>query len=151
LVCEEELSDPRHQDHGPSRVPSFGHQFGALHQRIVDDDSRDDSFHSGISNRAKVAYMCDALRLNPANFNLDQPFPVEDWACSDSMALYNCGLYLCDLRRQFYAALIGQEPSMERSTAWVNHAEAEHWNHQFNRLIYKRGRGVLLDDPRVLN
>lgn len=148
------MSDPRNHGHrspGPKRVPSYGHRFGVLHDRIVGDDEPDETFYSKISNKRKTDYICDALRLAPNSFHLDLPLPLEDWAHSDDMSLINAGLYFSDMRRQFYSALINQDRTLMDSTVFGIHAEAEFWNFEFNRVLAKRRSGDLIGDPRVLN
>jgi hypothetical protein len=151
LVCEEELSNPRNDGHGPERVPSYGHQFGALHDRVVGDESPDTTFYSKISNKRKVDYICKALRLAPHAFHLDLPLPLEDWALSDDLSLINCGLYFADLRRQFYGRVIQENPSLENSPMFAMQGEAEYWNHEFNKILAQRQQGSLIADGRVLH
>jgi hypothetical protein len=140
-----------HQASGPDRTPSYGHRYGQLHDTICGDESPDETFFSKISNKAKVDYIVTALRLDPRAFHLDLPLPVEDWSLSDDMGLINAGLYLSDLRRQFFARLINMKPDLKRSSAFVKHGEAEFWAHEFNGLLSKRTSGRLLPDPRVLH
>lgn len=145
------MPSPRDQVHrdGPERVPSYGHQFGDLHDAVVGDRSPDETFYSKISNAKKAEYICQSLRLSPGAFHLDLPLPLEDWAESDDMSLINAGLYFADLRRQFYDKLITANRELETSPAWSHHAEAEFWNHAFNALLAKRSSGRLLADPRM--
>lgn len=145
------MSDPRNHDHGPERVPSYGHQFGLIHDRVVGDGTPDHTFHSKISNKQKTDYVCAALRLDPRAFNLDLPFPLEDWAASDDLSLINAGLYFADLKRQFYETLLTEHKEMERTPAWAILAEAEFWNVEFNRTLVKRTTGSVMMDGRVLN
>jgi hypothetical protein len=147
------LPDPRNHDHGsgPERVVSYGHRFGPLHDRVVGDESPDDSFFSKISNKAKVDYICHALRIAPNAFHLDLPLPLEDWAHSEDISLINCGLYFADLRRQFYERLLFENVALRTTPAFDLHGEAEFWNFEFNRILTRRRQGVLLADPRVLN
>jgi hypothetical protein len=148
MVCEEELSDPRHQGHGPERVPSFGHQFGDLHEKIVDSVAPDDTFYSKISNREKVQYICGVTRMAPKAFHLDLPLPLEDWAHTDDVSLVNCGLYFSDMRRQFYDTLLRDHEELRQGRAWKLHAESEFWAFEFNCLLAKMRQGVILTDPR---
>ncbi len=145
------MPDPRNPGLGPERVPSYGHQFGAVHDRVVGNEEPDPTFYSKISNKKKVDYICKALRLAPTAFHLDLPMPFEDWALSDDMSLINCGLYFADLRRQFYFVVLRDNPEMERSVAWVTHADAEFWNNEFNRILAQRTSGTLIGESRVLN
>jgi hypothetical protein len=147
------LPDPRNHGHGsgPQRIASYGHQFGPLHDRIVGDQNPDDSFYSKISNKEKVDYICHALRVAPNAFHLDLPLPLEDWAHSDDLSLINCGLYFADMRRQFYERLLNEHKELRMSTAFGNHAEAEFWNFEFNRILARRRQGMLLADTRSLN
>lgn len=144
------MPDPRNDGHGgPERVPSYGHQFGAIHDRIVGDQTPDESFYSKVSNAQKAEYVCRALRLDPKAFNLDLPLPLEDWALSDDVSLLRSGLFLADMRRQFYATILREHKELERTQAWQNHAEAEFWNHEFNRIIAQKRDGALILDPRT--
>lgn len=145
------MPDPRNHGHGPERTPSYGHQFGALHDRVVGDEAPDSTFYSKISNRKKVDYICKSLRLAPHAFHLDLPLPLEDWALSDDLSLINCGLYFADLRRQFYEQLFYENDGLKDSPAFGRHAESEFWNHEFNRILAQRQQGALIPDPRVLN
>lgn len=153
MVREEELSDPRNQGHGngPARIPSYGHQFGALHDRIVGSEEPDESFYTRISNRKKVDYICESLRMDPVAFNLDLPFPLEDWVQSGDASLINSGLYFVDMRVQFYGALMRDDASLEKTPVFKHYAQAEFWQFEFNRALARRQRGELLADPRVLN
>lgn len=153
MVCEEELSDPRNDDHGngPERVPSYGHKYGALHDRVVGNQEPDETFHSHISNKLKVDYICKTLRLAPYAFHLDLPFPLEDWALSDDAGLINAGLYFSDLRRQFYEQLLREHRELENGPVFHAHGEAQFWNHEFNRVLNRKHSGVLLVDTRVLH
>lgn len=143
------MPDTRNENAGPARTPAFAHRFEGQHARVVSNDRPDLSFHNNISNKAKVAYICEVLRLEPGQFRLDLPFPVEDWALSDDRAILNCGLYLNDLRLQFYGGLIHEDRARERSELWARHAEAEYWAPTFNGLVTRRGAGVLQPDTRV--
>ena len=146
------MSDSRRNDHGPERVPSYGHKFGALHDQIVGDKTLDQSYPSlQVSNLTKVEYICKALRLDPRLFNLDLPLPMEDWAHSEDFSLHRSGLFFSDLRNQFYNTLLQQEPDLERSEAWRHKAEAEFWMVEFNKLIAKRRDGLLIPEWRVLH
>lgn len=141
----------RNQNHGggPERVPSFGHQFEDLHTRVIDNDAKDENFYSGIAHRAKVDFICGVLKFPRASFNLDIPFPLEDWAHSDDYSLITCGLYMATMRNEFYTRLFESNPELKRGSAWLNHSEAEHWNHEFNVLVHRRAHGILIHDPRV--
>lgn len=147
------MPHPRNHGHGngPARIPSYGHRYGLLHDRILSDDRPDDTFYSKVSNRDKTNYVCQTLRITPNSFHLDLPLPFEDWALSDDMSLLNAGLFVADMRRQFYEALMTEHKELRDSPAFANHADAEFWNHEFNRLIAKRKHGVHLPEPRILN
>lgn len=145
------MSDPRNHDNGPVRIPSYGHKYGLLHDRIVGDTDPDPTFFSKISNHAKTDYICEALRLDPRAFNLDLPFPLEDWAGSEDMSLINSGLYFADMKRQFFEALIVAHPEHRTGEAWVKQGEAEFWSYEFNRTLHKRTSGAVIKDPRVLH
>lgn len=140
-----------HPAEGPERVPCYGHLYDALHKSILSDDAPDDAFMSKISNKAKVDYITQALRLDPAHFHLDLPLPLDDWQLSDDMSLISAGLYFSNLRRQFFARLMAQDPALEVTDVWTNHATAEYWNDAFNREFGKRSFGVLLPETRSLH
>lgn len=145
------MSSTRNDGHGPERTPSYGHQFGALHDRVVGDATPDTTFYSKISNKNKVDYICKALRLEPHAFHLDLPFPLEDWALSEDMSLINSGLYFADLRRQFYARVLAEKPDLMNSPMFAALGESEFWNHEFNRVLAQRQNGALISDGRVLH
>lgn len=153
MVCEEVLSDPRNHGErgGPDRSPSYGHRFGPLHDAVVGDTEPDETFYTKVSNKAKVDYIVQALRLDPKAFHLDLPFPLDDWHLSDDMSLINCGLYFADLRRQFFARLLKAEPDLQATDAWTIHADAEYWNNMFNTILVKRRQGILINESRVLH
>lgn len=147
------MPDPRNHGlgDGPERIPSFGHQYGALHDRVVGDETPDDSFYTKVSNKQKVDYICQAIRIAPNAFHLDLPLPLEDWSLSEDMSLINSGLYIADMRRQFYEVLLNEHVALRNGPAFGNHAESEFWAFEFNRLIAKRRQGIMLPDPRLLN
>jgi hypothetical protein len=149
LVRTQELPSPRNHGAGPERVPLYGHQFGVIHDRIVGSTAPDETFYSKISNNSKVEYICVALRMRPHAFHLDLPFPVEDWAASEDVSMNNCGLYLAELRRQFFGALLEEHPEFERTPVWLKYGEAEYWGQEFNHLVTKRRTGNLILDGRV--
>ena len=144
------MRNPRnHSDGvGPERVPSYGHQYDVLHADVLSDDAPDDAFQSKISNKEKVAYIAEALRLNPAHFHLDLPLPLDDWQLSDDLSLISAGLYFSNLRRQFFSRLLDENPDLALTEAWTNHATAEYWNITFNREYGKRVFGVLVPETR---
>lgn len=145
------MPDPRNPGHGPDRIPSYGHKYGALHDRIVGEQAADDNFYNGINNHTKAEYICKALRLLPIAFHLDLPLPMEDWALSDDISLIYSGLYFSDLRRQFYGTLIRQNPELLNSEAFQIESEAQFWTNEFNRILLKRKEGILIVEQRVLH
>lgn len=114
------------------------------------DDSADEAFPSGISNRGKADYLTQAIGLDPALFHLDLPLPVDDWSMSEDASKLNAGLYLSDLRRQFFLLLFRENPHLLKTEAWAQHAEAEFWCLTFNRVITQRNTGYLVQEQRNL-
>lgn len=145
------MPDPRTHDQGPVRVASYGHEYGYLHDRIVGDEKPDDTLSTRRSNRAKVDYICTALRIDPTTFHLDIPFPLEDWLMSDDMSLLTSGLYFACLRREFLETLLETTPALRQTEAFKQHADAQYWNFAFNFHVTKRNTGELVSDPRVLH
>ncbi|USN14859.1 hypothetical protein PAPPERLAPAPP_04900 [Brevundimonas phage vB_BpoS-Papperlapapp] len=136
---------------GPQRIPSYGHQYDKLHAAVLSDDSPDEAFQSRISNKDKVAYIAEALRLHPDHFHLDLPLPLDDWQLSDDLSLISAGLYFSYLRTLFFARLLDENPELTTTEAWSNHAAAEYWNRAFNREYGKRVHGILLPDSRAVH
>lgn len=147
------MRNPRNQGdgHGPERAPSYGHQYDELHAAVLTDDAPDDAFQSKISNKAKAAYIAEALRIAPAHFHLDLPLPLDDWQLSDDLSLISAGLYFSNLRRQFFERLLDENPDLATTEVWTNHATAEYWNTAFNAEYAKRSYGILLPDARKVH
>lgn len=137
--------------HGPATAVTYSQHHRDVHDRIVKDDRPDNSYFSKIANTEKVAYICRAVGIPASLFNIDTPFPIEDWALSGDAGLLNCGLYLNDLRRQFYGKLLNTGAVPENSPAWAEHAKAEFWSFSFNFAVIRRSSGDLTIDSRVLN
>lgn len=146
------MSPPRNYGYlGPANAITYSRHYRDIHDRIVNDITPDSSFHSHISNSAKVEYICRAVGMPQHLFHLDTPFPIEDWAASNDTGLITCGLYLTDLRRRFFGHLIYTKTVPENSTAWAEHAKAEFWSFSFNFALNRRNSGDLPMDERVLN
>lgn len=146
------LSPRNHGNYSGPAVPlSYSQHYGREHDSVVNDAEPDDSFYSKVSNKAKAAYICKAAGVPPRAFYVDVAFPVEDWAVSGDVGLITSGLYLADLRRQFYALLLREGLVAENSPAWAEHGKAEFWAHAFNFALARRTSGALPIDPRVLH
>jgi len=124
--------------------------FNDLHDEVIKDKTKDERYNGGVSNAVKADYICRVLAHPREAFDLDLPFPYEDWAKEDNQGKINAGLYLCDLRVQFYGAVLerSQDPHSE---VWLKHAEAEFWCEAFNTLTHVRQFGYLLEDDRDIN
>uniref|UniRef100_A0AB74UNF5 Uncharacterized protein n=1 Tax=Caulobacter phage BL57 TaxID=3348355 RepID=A0AB74UNF5_9VIRU len=133
------MPDPRPEDHG---------RRNKIHDLIIADPRADERYTRKLSNRDKAAFVCGVIGHPPAAFDLDLPFPVEDWIASDDNSLVVAGLYLSDLRVQFYEAL---EVKPDDEAGFVRQGEAEFWYHGFNVMVERRAHGVLVTDGRVLH
>lgn len=122
----------------------------ALHNGIIHDDTPDQRYANGMSNLTKTRFVCKVMQYPEPGFDLDLPFPIEEWLASDDNAMICAGLYLSDLRMQFYSKRLGAAPE-RRESLWPRQAEAEFWQMQFNGLIFRRLNGSIVDDRRVLN
>ncbi len=136
---------------GPAVPLSYSQHYGSEHDSVVADAAPDESFYSKISNKAKAAYICKAIHMPARAFFVDVAFPVDDWVTSGDVGLITSGLYLADLRRQFYALLLREGLVAENSPAWAEHGKAEFWAHAFNFALARRTTGALPMDPRVLH
>lgn len=132
------------------REPNLPERLDAIHARICGDDSADKRYVNGLSNAAKAQYICKAIGYPQGVFNIEVPFPIEDWLISDDQSLICSGLYLNDLRCQFYAGVEAEMPE-QKERVWPKAGEAEFWQHAFNTTMQKRQVGRLLDDYRVLH
>jgi hypothetical protein len=141
MVREDDMPDPRPENQDGGRR-------NRIHDLIVGDPREDVRYARKLSNRDKTHFLCGVLRHPPQAFDLDLPFPVEDWVASDDNSLLVAGLYLSDLRLQFYAAL---EVKPDDEHGFVRQGEAEFWHHAFNVMVERRSNGVLVSDGRVLN
>lgn len=131
------MPDPRPDD-----------QRNRVHDLILANKSPDKTYAKGISNAQKVEFICGVLAHRPSAFDLELPFPLEDWIASDDNSLVCAGLYLNDLRLQFYQALALDEAKDE--SVFVRVGEAEFWHFAFNRQVNRRLNGVLMQDGRAL-
>lgn len=136
---------------GPDSALTYSQYYGDEHARVVDDQSPDAAFYSKISNAAKVDFICRAVGLHKRAFYVDVPFPIEDWAQSGEQGLIMSGLYLADLRRQFYGRLLREKIVPESSPAWLAHGKAEFWSYAFNHALARKNSGEFPIDTRVLN
>lgn len=125
-------------------------EFDDLHDAICFDDTPDRRYTGGMTNAVKTQYICHILGYPPNGFDLDLPFPVEDWMASDDQSLINCGLYLNDLRSQFYQAMM-RESGATRGSLFLKHGNAEFWRFAFNAESHQRLMGNILMDDRTLN
>lgn len=136
----------------PTRVEGQGsaaEQRTAIHNGIIRDEQPDERYGNGMTNLAKTQFVCRVMRYPEAGFDLDLPFPVEDWLASEDNAVICGGLYLSDLRVQFYNRSLEKDPSL-RDTLWPKHAEAEFYQQAFNALVFRRLNGAMLADNRIL-
>jgi hypothetical protein len=126
-------------------------EFNDLHDRICHDPLPDDRYSSRLSNQDKVAYICKALAYPEEVFDVEVPFPIEDWYHSDDAGLVNSGLYICDLRSQFYLAILGLKGEKAAGEMWLKHAESEYWQNTFNALAARKMHGIVMIDTRELH
>lgn len=138
------MSDPRAGGQGSAT------ERNVLHDRVVGDETPDERYANGMTNQAKTHFVCQAMRYPDKAFDLDLPFPVEEWAASDDNALICAGLYLSDLRVQFYSKCLAAAPA-NRQYLWPKHAEAEYWHRALNALIFRRLNGAIYEDWRTLH
>lgn len=122
----------------------------ALHNRIIGDDAPDDKYLSRMSNRDKVTFITRVLDYPEKGFDLTLAFPMEDWLGSDDNAMVCAGLYLNDLREQYFREALAQEPEAQ-GELWTRHAEAEHFRDLFNAQVQRRLNGRMISDRRVLH
>lgn len=147
------MPDSRTEDHrpGPERSVSYGYQFGDIHDAVVNDETRDTGFYNGISNTNKVGYICEAIGMKREYFNLDLPLPFEDWEQSQDASRAQAGLYMANMRLDFFDKLFETHPDMKRGEAWMHHTQAEYWAQKFNAVVHRRSSGILIGDVRVLH
>jgi hypothetical protein len=144
MVWEEDVSSTQSDS---VRNGYHRRDFDDLHEQVCRDESRDSRFSGGISNAQKTHYICGVLKYPEEAFDLDIPFPIEEWASGNDQSRINIGLYLSDLRVQFYEAVM-DEKDEHSQPLWAKHAEAEFWREAFNMLLHLRQFGSLLDDER---
>lgn len=124
--------------------------FDDLHREVCTDSTRDVRYQGGMTNARKTEYICKVLDYPEDAFDLDLPFPVEDWLSQDDQGLINCGLYLSDLRVQFYEAIM-ELTNDHPDEIWEKHGQAEFWCEAFNAMTHRRLFGNILLDDRRLN
>lgn len=124
--------------------------FDDLHREVCSDQTRDDRFTGNVSNAQKTRYICIVLDYPENAFDLDVPFPIEDWMATDNNGLINAGLYISDLRVQFYGAVL-RHTRAKGGPVWVKHADAEFWRDAFNAQSHMRMFGALIEDEREIN
>lgn len=139
------MSDPRVEGRRAEAIVRTQH-----HDAVCGDDTADKRYQNGLTNRQKTKFICEVLRHPEAAFDLDLPFPVEDWIASDDNSLVVAGLYLSDLRKQFYGRLIDGKVNPE-TDLWQAMAEAEFWQHSFNVMVTRRLHACLIVDGRTLH
>lgn len=131
------MPDPRPQD-----------QRNRTHDLILASTAPDKTYAKGITNAQKTAFICDVVAHRREAFDLELPFPMEDWIASDDNSLVCAGLYLNDMRLQFYQVLAQDEEKDEQ--AFIRVAEAEFWHFAFNKQVNRRLNGILMQDGRAL-
>lgn len=122
-----------------------------LHELTLNNPAKDFRYTKGITNIDKVAFICGVIAHPREAFDLDIPFPVEDWMVSDDNSVICAGLYLSDLRVTFYKALLVAKGGAPDETLFTRLAEAEYWSRVFNVLVNRRINAILLQDTRVLH
>lgn len=122
----------------------------ALHDAVCGDETVDARYQAqNLTNKSKVDYICGVVGYPLKIFDLEIPFPIEDWIGADDNSIISAGLYLADLRAQFYEKQMASEGTSPLARVWERHAEAEFWQFRFNQMLHRRQRGLLLQDPRV--
>lgn len=138
------MSDPRPGDQGSAVART------SIHDRICNDDAPDRRYAGNMTNKLKVEFVCNVMGYPSKVFDLELPFPVEDWLASDDNSKVVSGLYLNDLRVQFFSDLAETGPEAKQRV-WKPLAEAEFWKFQFNNMLHRRMHGQVLRDNRVLH
>ncbi|UTC29929.1 hypothetical protein BAJUN_03270 [Bajunvirus bajun] len=110
----------------------------------------DPRYEQEVSNATKVTYICGCIGYPEPAFDLETPFPVDDWLMSEDKGLLCAGLYLNDMREQFYALTLKREPE-RRVELFGKQGEAEFWRQSFHVRLTRRERGVVIPDSRVLH
>lgn len=142
------MSDTRSESR---RVP--GLLRNRLHAGVCGDQEPDRRYAAAnLSNLKKVEYICGVLNYPQAAFDLDLPLPIEDWLASDDLSIVSSGLYLSDLRTQFYGRILASdEEDLDKTDAWAKQGQAEWWQFRFNQLLNRRRSAAFIKDPRVLH
>ena len=135
----------------PSPAPEItaGEQLDAYHAQVVSDKRLDFRYAEPINNADKVELICEILPFEVAEFDLAMDFPLETFSNSNDTALLRCGLYIADMRREFYGLIIGSSPETVRHDVWEAQAAAEYWMEQFDAIMYRRQTGEKRAPRRV--
>lgn len=138
---------PIPRPHGERISPE---QRGIIHKAICGDNTPDPRFGTELSNADKVRYICGVIGYPQAIFDLEVPFPLEDWMASEDNSLMFAGLYLSALRFEFYERQLKIDKKLE-GALFKEVAETEFFNFAFRQLLRKRTTGNYVPDDRVLN
>lgn len=125
-------------------------QRNLIHRQVCADQTPDPRFGSELSHAQKVAYICGVLGYPEAVFDLEVPFPLEDWAASEDNSLMFAGLYLTTLRFEFYSKQMTADAEAE-TACFKEIAETEFWNFGFRQLLKRRTLGNFTPDDRVIH
>lgn len=140
------MSLPRPDGHGIAPDTRAG-----FHREICSDETIDDRFGSNLSNRLKVDYICGVIGYPIKAFDLEVAFPLEDWSVADDMSLLFAGLYLTDLRQQFYARQLRYDKEAADGRLFAPIGASRFWLFTFQKKIKARTEGFALLDGRTLH
>ncbi len=125
-------------------------QRATIHAAICGDLTEDTRFEQRIPNARKVQFICGVCRYPEKIFDVEVAFPLDDWYQSGDMGLLHAGLYLADLRMQFYGRQVQIDKSL-KDALFTELAEAEHYRFAFQQLLTRKVDGMHVIDGRVLN
>lgn len=111
-----------------------------FHGQVVDDQRPDHRYTHSISNRQKVGYICSRLNVGMDDFDLTHEYPVLTWFVTQDGDDLLAGMYLCDLREQFYERVI-KDMKPTKPQPHQRMAEAEFWFDKFSDAIYTLNTG----------
>lgn len=140
------MPDPRLEGAG-RRDPA---ERGFIHDLICADARPDERYSQKVSNANKVLFICEALTYPQAAFDLEVAFPIDDWLVSEDLGYLCAGLYLNDLREQFFEMMVRKQPD-RRDDLFQAQAKAEFYKSAFHRVLTRKERGVIITDKRVLH